>query len=450
LEVRGKKVTVVGMGRTALALTRLLQREGARPFVTESRERGSVGEFAAALEALGADFECGGHSIEAFAGTELVIPSPGVPPGIPHIRRALYEGTPIMGEMEFAARHLNSRVLAVTGTNGKTTTTELVRAMVAACGKSVLLAGNNDRPLSAVVLEPDQPEYIVLEVSSYQLETAWLFHPWVAAVLNVTPDHLERHKTVAQYASIKAKIFNRQRPGEFAVLNADDEWTAEMTVPDGPEVWWFSLHERPPRGVWFDGAAVRLGDEVLLERGEIPLPGSHNVLNAMAALCMTLAAGFGREAALGALRAFGGVEHRIEHAGSVGGVAFVNDSKSTNIDSLRVALCSFDTPVVLIAGGRGKGSDYAVLADLVRERVKAMVTIGEDAPLLEAAFGGLVPAERAGNMADAVRKAVALAAPGGTVLLSPGCASFDMFDNFEHRGRVFKECVRELAGGEGS
>lgn len=445
MKLRGQKVVVVGLGRTALALVRLLLREGARPFVSEAGPADALGPRLEELEELGVPHECGGHSARMFDGAAIVVPSPGVPPSLPAIRAAVDAGARLVSEMEVAARFCESRILAVTGTNGKTTTTELLRSLVDACSGSVLLAGNNDTPFSAAVMVEPAPRYIVLEVSSYQLELVEAFHPWLGAVLNLSPDHLGRHRDMEEYARVKARLFARQCPGDAAIVNADDPRTAAMAVPEGVTRLTFSLLQRQEHGLWVDGDVIRHGDVPVAATKDTLLPGRHNLRNVLAALAMTRAGGFDMDRVRAALRAFRGVEHRIEHVAAIGGVDFFNDSKSTNIDSLRVALESFHVPVVLIAGGEGKGADYRVLTELVRRRVRRIVTIGLDAPLFEAAFGDCVPCERATDMEDAVGRAACAAAPGDAVLLSPACASFDMFDNFEHRGRVFKEAVRRYA-----
>jgi len=441
MDVRGRKVTVVGMGRTGVAVARLLLREGALPFVTDSEEEGKLARFRAELDALNVRYEYGGHSEAAFADTTMIIPSPGVPPGIEPLARAREHGIPVLSEMEFASRYSRSRTVAVTGTNGKTTTTELLRCLIAACGHSALLAGNNDMPFSTAVMAEPAPEYVVLEVSSYQLENARQFRPWIGVVLNVTPDHLSRHGIIQAYAAIKARLFACQGPGDVAVVNADDPYTAVMKPPGNVAVWRFSLKTLQERGLWLDGDIIRERAEAIGRREDIRLLGRHNLENALAALTAMRAGGFPWDKTLEGLRRFRGVEHRIEHTATVDGVDFYNDSKATNIDSLRAALESFDRPIILIAGGRGKGSDYRVLRDLIKARVRRIITIGEDAPCFEEAFGDLTPAQRARGMADAVAQATAAATSGDIVLLSPGCASFDMYENFEHRGRVFKEEV---------
>jgi UDP-N-acetylmuramoylalanine--D-glutamate ligase len=441
LDVKGKKVTVVGLGQTAVAVVRLLLRDGAKPVVTEKGEGPKYEPLRAQLDALGVPCETGGHSEEAFDGAALVIPSPGVPPNLDLIRQAESAGGAVVGEMEYAFQFCRSRLLAVTGTNGKTTTTELLRALVNACGRPVVLAGNNAFPFSAAVMLEPAPDFIVLEVSSYQLETAIEFCPWIAAVMNVTPDHLARHGAVGEYAAVKARIYANQTESDAAVINQDDpyvkrmgEWLRARMVP-------FSQVERLENGVWTDGAGIFAGNVRVASTSDTQLPGRHNMENVLCALAMMRAGGFDWPCVIRGLRGFRGVEHRIEFVVRRAGVDWYNDSKSTNIDSLRVALESFKEPVVLIAGGQGKGSDYRVLRGAIAERVRRLVTIGEDAEKLEAAFGDIVPADRAEDMADAVAKAGAVAEPGNVVLLSPACASFDMFDHFEHRGRVFKECV---------
>ncbi len=446
IDVKNKSVVVVGMGRTALAAVKLLLREGAMPFVSDAQNRANQQPFKEELEALGVPYECGNHSPVAFQRAQVIMPSPGVPPGIEPIARAVEHGAALVSELDFAFSRCDRPVLAVTGTNGKTTTTELVAAMIRACGHSVALAGNNARPFSEAVLESPQADHVVLEISSYQLETSKEFHPWIGAILNVTPDHLARHETIEKYAATKATLFARQTPDETAIVNADDAICARLADGTRGRRQEFSVTRRVAAGLWVDGASIREGDHAVAKAADVPLPGRHNLANAVAALTVVRAGKFDWNGCLAGLRVFRAVEHRIEPVTSFEGVEYINDSKSTNIDSLRVALESFERPIVLIAGGRGKGSDYGVLRDLVARHVKAMVTIGEDAPKLEAAFGDLVTAVRAENMDEAVWKSHDLARPGDVVLLSPGCASFDWFTNFEERGRVFKQAVARLAG----
>ena len=447
MDLAEKKVVLVGMGRSTTAAARLLLREGARPFITESSDAPRLDPWRAQCLEMGVSFELGGHTMDAFEGAEMVVTSPGVPLASDLLAPMRVRGIPIIGELELASRFCRSRIIALTGTNGKTTATELLRAMIAACGRTVDLAGNNDRPLSLVALLEDQPEFVVVEASSYQLETAGTFHPWIAAALNVTPDHLKRHGTMEGYSVAKTRIFRCQGPGDIAVVNAGDPFTRAMKMPAGVDRIEFSLSRETPCEAWMAGDGYYLRGERLAETGDNPLPGRHNAENVLCALAMLAAGGFDRGGMVAGLRAFKGVEHRIEHVLAENGVDWYNDSKSTNVDSLRVALESFNRPLVLIAGGQAKDSDYRVIRDLFAVHVKHMVAIGDDAPRFAEAYGDLAPWSRADSMDDAVARARRAAAPGDVVLLSPGCASFDWYGNFEERGRDFKRAVRTLCGG---
>lgn len=444
IPVKNKHVTIVGMGRTAVALARLLLREGAMPFVTDSENRTGLHGFKDQLEELGVPYECGSHSPMAFQKCEIVIPSPGVPPSIDPIAKAVRQGAKLISELDFACAYAEAPVIAVTGTNGKTTTTELIAAMLRGCGKNAVLAGNNAYPFSQAVLDPPAPDYFVLEVSSYQLETTRAFHPWIGVVLNITEDHLGRHRSMEQYAAEKAKLFATQTPDEIAIVNADDPRCAGLGRDSAAQRWAFSLNGRVDRGLWLDGDAIREGDQEIAAITEVRLPGRHNLANALAALTVARAGGFDWERCRAVLREFPGVEHRLESIATADGVRYINDSKSTNLDSLRVALESFEAPIVLIAGGRGKGGDYAGLAPVIQRHVKAVIAIGEDAPTIEAALGGDVPIAQAHSMDQAVALARDRAEAGEIVLLSPGCASFDWYANFEERGAAFKRAVKKL------
>jgi len=443
-EFTGKKVTIVGLGRSALGAAHLLKHVGAIPFVSEAGDGPALAEWRAQIQQLAIPHEIGGHSENTFTSADAIVLSPGVPLGIAPLRAAREKGIPILSELELGYRHCNSTCLAITGTNGKTTATELLHAILLHCGYTSVLAGNNALPLSRAVLSHPEARYAVIEASSYQLETCTTFRPAVAAVLNLTPDHLARHGDMSGYAEAKARIFAAQSSADIAVLNADDELVADLPTPDGVERTFFSLGGYVERGLWVDGEVIRENAHPVASTRDIPIPGRHNLANALAVLTIARSIALPWDSVLAGLRAFTGVEHRIEFVRDLCGVAYYNDSKSTNIDSLRVALSSFERPIVLIAGGRGKGSDYRVLADLVRERVKHLITLGEDAPLLEDAFGSQVLCERAAGMADAVDRARCAANEGDVVLLSPGCASFDMYANYEQRGEDFKNCVRTL------
>ncbi|MFO7776379.1 MAG: UDP-N-acetylmuramoyl-L-alanine--D-glutamate ligase [Candidatus Hydrogenedentota bacterium] len=447
MDLQGKAVAIAGLGQTALALAKLLKAKGAAPFVSEVRSLDQVAEGASALTDAGISFETGGHSEAIFTQADLVVPSPGVSPRIPPIAAAVAAGIPVWSELEAAFHYCQAPIVAVTGTNGKTTVTELLRVLLAGAGYEVILAGNNSRPFSDAVLQTPAPDYVVLEVSSYQLEGIVRFRPWMGAVLNVSPDHLARHGTIEAYAAAKARLFENQRPGDVAVLNAADPWAAAMARQCPGAVWWFSTEGPVEQGLWLDGETFRCGDTAVGEARDTQLPGRHNLANVLAALTLIHAGGFAWNTALETLRTFPGVEHRIEHVATVNGVDFYNDSKSTNIESLRVALACFCRPVVLIAGGEGKGEPYEAMRDYVRGHVRYLITLGEEASRLEEAWGKELLYERAVDMEDAARLAAARARPGDVVVLSPACASFDMFRNFEERGQAFKQCVRQLQEG---
>ncbi len=445
-DVKAKKVVVVGLGRTAQALVRLLLREGAHPFVTESRDTEKHREGADELRRLGAKVETGSHTDACVDGVSVVIPSPGVAPSIAPVEQAVKAGAQLMSELEFASRYCNSRIIAITGTNGKTTTTELVTAMVKACGKSVCLTGNNATPFSAAVVQYPDVEYVVLEVSSYQLELIDAFRPWIGAVLNVTPDHLGRHGDFDRYLETKLRLFMNQGSGDHAVLNADDpNLPSRYKAKSGVSTHWFSAKKRLHDSLWVDGDAIRDGETEVAHIGDIQIPGQHNVQNVLAALAVMRAGSFDDLSTRRGLQAFQGVEHRIETVATIRNVTYVNDSKATNLASMQAALESFGRPVVLIVGGEGKGEDFSPYRALIAARVKSIVGMGRDGPLFAKAYGDVVPAQLVETMQQAIDTATSAASPGDIVLLSPGCASFDQYNNFEERGRDFKSRVLSIA-----
>lgn len=444
MELRDRDITVVGMGRTALALVRLLQREGARVFVSESAEEAGVTEAADALRNLGVHFETGQHSPERFSEADVVVPSPGVPWSIEPVQAAMKRGVPVVSELEIASRFCGAPVIAVTGTNGKTTTTELIRAMLEAGGARVALSGNNACPLSQAVLG-ERPDVFVIEASSYQLDGIRTFRPAVSVWLNLSPDHLSRHGSLDEYGKAKAAIFRNQTPEDAAVLNAADPLVWQWANRTQAKVTPFSAEGITDHGFGVRGEEMVRNGQAFAKVTDVPLPGHHNLANALAALAAVDAMGYPLAPALSALSAFQGVEHRIERVAVIGGVTYFNDSKSTNVDSLRVALESFPGNVTLIAGGRGKGEGYDSITPLLEGRVARVITLGEEAARMEAAWASAVLCERASDMEEAVRRASSAAVSGDIVLLSPGCASFDMYNNFEERGRHFKALVHEMA-----
>jgi len=442
----GRPVTVVGLAKSGLAAARLLHAAGAQVTAADAKPLEALGREAAALRDLGVRFVTGAAGAEA----ELIVVSPGVPLDSPQLAPARARGVPIIGELELGWRAMEADTIAITGTNGKTTTTALTGALLAEQPRPVFVGGNIGTPLAAQALTFPVDGLVVAEVSSFQLETIETFQPRVAAVLNITPDHLDRHGDFAAYVDAKARIFLNQTPTDCAVLNADDAPTAALASRTPAHVLWFSRRRALGHGVFVssDGwVAAKLNGHVeqVVPLAEIGLRGAHNVENVLAATACALWLGLPAEAIRRAVGRFRAVEHRIEFVRDVRGVQFYNDSKGTNVDSSIKALESFTERVVLIAGGKGKGQDFAPLAAAARGRVGHAVTIGEDGPKIAAALSAAgIPTSAAPTMAAAIDAARAQAGPGDVVLLSPACASFDMFNNYEHRGDVFKKLVGVL------
>jgi UDP-N-acetylmuramoylalanine--D-glutamate ligase len=441
---------VVGLGRSGLAATRLLLALGARVRALELAPDAGTLERWAALAAPGAELVTGPHPLEALDGCDLVIRSPGVPDGAPILLEARRRGLPLLSEVALAAAQVTTPMLAVTGTNGKSTTTAWAAHLLRRAGLAAVACGNIGRALGDARLDEPEGTIFVIEVSSFQLQDSPGFHPRAATILNLTPDHLDRHGDFAAYARAKWAIARHQSDPDVLALGPGVESPAGAELR--ARVVRFALEDPgSPEAVFVRGAEIvrrRAGaEETVLPAGEISLPGPHNLLNAMAALALgeALVPELGRLAA--GLRDFGGLPHRLETVGVVGGVRFVNDSKATNVDSVRVALQSFDLPLVLIAGGRDKAGDFESIAELVRRRVRRVIFVGEAAARIRGAWPD-VPGELAEGFEDAVRRAHRAARGEGIVLLSPGCASFDMFRNYEHRAEVFKAAVAALSPGE--
>jgi UDP-N-acetylmuramoylalanine--D-glutamate ligase len=444
----GRRVTVVGMARSGVAASRLLLACGARVAATDVKPLEGWGPEARGLAADGVRLHAGDHPAEAFCDAELVVVSPGVPAEHPALQACRRRGMPVIGEVELAYRATTADVLAVTGTNGKTTTTALVGALLQDGGRPVVVGGNIGRPLCGEALAAPADALIVAEVSSFQLETTETFRPRVAALLNLTPDHLDRHGTLAAYAEAKARIFRRQTEADWAVLNADDAGAAALAGRVSGRLLWFSRRRAVAEGAYvadgwitlrLGGREVRVGPVT-----EIFLRGAHNLENVLAATATAAWAGVPPERLRAAIQGFRGVAHRIEWIREVAGVAFYNDSKGTNVDATLKALDSFQEPIVLIAGGRDKGQDFTPLAAAAAGRVTAAVLIGEGRATIGPALRRVTVVQEADSMAGAVRLAFSLARPGQVVLLSPACASFDMFRDYEHRGEVFREEVLKL------
>jgi UDP-N-acetylmuramoylalanine--D-glutamate ligase len=443
--VNGKRVTVAGAARSGLAAAELLARRGA--LVTLSDTRADAPD-AAPLVALGIRLELGGHQTETFAGADLVVLSPGVPPDQPVIRLARDRGVPVIAEIELASRWLEGRVIAITGTKGKSTTTALTGRMLETAGFKVTVGGNIGAPLSAQVSQSTPDTLHVVETSSFQLEQIDAFHPWIAVMLNFSPDHLDRHPSVEAYAAAKSRIFENQAATDWAVVNADDPTVLDIARRGRARPRLFARRTPLTEGTVIDGGWIvdRRSDrtERLLPLDAIHLLGPHLVADVMAAATVGTLAGAAPAAMTAAVESFHGLEHAMELVAEIRGVRFVNDSKATNVESALRAIESFDRDLVPIVGGRFKGGDLGLLREPLRLRAKAVVAIGESKEQFRRALSDVVPVHEASSLHDAVVRAHALAKPSGVVLLAPACASFDMFRDYAERGRAFKREVAQL------
>ncbi|HET9401795.1 MAG TPA: UDP-N-acetylmuramoyl-L-alanine--D-glutamate ligase [Candidatus Acidoferrales bacterium] len=447
IDLAGKRVLVVGLARTGIATALFCAERGARVTVSESRTEAEIPEAVAKIRAAGCTLELGGHRAESFLAQDLIVPSPGVPAHSSFLLAAREAKIPVWSEIEFAWRFLRGKLIAITGSNGKTTTTALIGHIVAGARIPTIVAGNIGTPLISRVMETSSQTVTVLEASSFQLELIDKFRPDVALLLNITPDHLDRHPSLEHYAQAKARIFLNQVAAAAAVINADDP-AAVQYAPSIPQVFWFSRAKRVASGVFLRDDQVvfrRDGSEtVLLRRSDIGLRGEHNVENVMAAAGAAFLVGVDPKSIAEGVRSFAGVEHRIEFVAEINGVNYYNDSKATNVDATLKALDAFPRNLIVILGGKDKGSDYTLLRDLLSRRAKLALLIGAATEKIAAQIAGAVAIEKVETIERAVTRASQLAQPGDTVLLAPACASFDQFQNYEHRGRVFKQRVRLL------
>ena len=444
----GKKVLVVGLGRSGIAAARLCAARGAQVTVTDSQPAESLATALAQLPAA-AKQEVGGHRAETFLGADIVVLSPGVP-SLPEVEAARKRGITVTGELELASWFVDAPIVAITGTNGKSTTTTLCGAILSANGRPTFVGGNLGVPLAEAVGTPagDSGGVCVLEVSSFQLETVESFRPQVAVLLNISPDHLDRHGTLEAYAATKARIFAAQTPADFAVINIDDPLVEAAAKGIRSQCVLISTRRALIVGGWIesDALCVRLagGPIEYYPAHLLGLVGRHNLENALAALVAGRLAGALPAEARHALLAFRPLAHRMELVGELDGVLFYDDSKGTNVGAVVAALDRFPYPVVLIAGGRDKGGSYEPLAQVMKQAGRGAVLIGEAAPKLREALAPAVPVEIAGSMEEAVAQAATMARSGDAVLLSPACSSFDMFRNYEHRAEAFRAAVNGL------
>ncbi|MDR3751102.1 MAG: UDP-N-acetylmuramoyl-L-alanine--D-glutamate ligase [Terracidiphilus sp.] len=456
MELKGKKVLVVGLGKSGLAAALFLRHRGAHVTVSDVRSAEALAKDIPALLEEGIMVEAGGHGLLTFRRQDLIVVSPGVPLSTPELVQVRSFGLPVIGELELAARFIKGRMLAVTGSNGKTTTTTLLGEILKEAGLPTLVGGNIGVPVVSLVDESADDTWSVLEVSSFQLESTEQFHPSIAVILNITPDHLDRHGSFENYILAKERIFAAQDAKDCLVLNADNTPAAEAASRAASRVYWFSVEHPVSQGAWLEQGYVvyRSQENAAIEQvmplGGIPLKGAHNVENVLAAVVAARQAGAPAGAIRRAIENFRAVEHRLEYVATINGVEYYNDSKATNVDATAKAVAAFSSGIHLILGGKDKGSDYTTLSQLLRERVRAVYTIGSAAAKIESHLRGVITLQSCETLENAVNAAATAARPGEVVLLAPACSSFDQFDSYEHRGRVFKELVSERAGFTGS
>ncbi|MDR2903196.1 MAG: UDP-N-acetylmuramoyl-L-alanine--D-glutamate ligase [Clostridiales bacterium] len=452
MDFHHKKALICGVARSGIAAAELLLKLGAEPTVSDIKERSKLETEAVALEGKGIKLLLGENPDAALGAFDLIVLSPGIPFDLPFLNKARALGVPVWGEIELAFRVCQSPVIAVTGTNGKTTTTALAGEIFAAHNKNTAVVGNIGVPFCAKAAEAAPDGFVVAEISSFQLETVETFRPRVSAVLNMTPDHLNRHKTMENYIAVKERIFEKQTPEDFTVLNYDDAACQKMAGKTAAQVLFFSRKEPLSQGIYLDGdrIMIRWGglDTAMIRTGELQIFGSHNIENVMAAAGMAVCAAIPLETIRTALKAFKGVAHRIEYVRTLDGVDFYNDSKATNVDAAVKAIEAMTKPIVLIGGGRDKSGDFSDWVKLFDGKVKCVIPIGEAAELISDTCKAYnyTAVYRANTMKDAVELGFSKAAPGDCVLLSPACASFDLFDSYEQRGDIFKQVVAELCG----
>ncbi|HEX8985031.1 MAG TPA: UDP-N-acetylmuramoyl-L-alanine--D-glutamate ligase [Bryobacteraceae bacterium] len=441
MELRDQNVFVAGMAQSGLAVVEFLVGKGARVRAVDSKPLDQLKGAGAVLERLGVKFAV--QSPGVFGCADLIVLSPGVPADLEELEAARRRGVRVIGEVELAGEFLEGPIIGITGANGKTTTTALVGHILKEAGIPVQVGGNIGTPVTAMVATSRPGQWNVLELSSFQLETTDRFRARIGVCVNVTPDHLDRHHSFENYANAKARLFTTQRPGDFAVLNADDATTASFARRTQAEVVWFSFRKGEGR-LWADDAAVHFDGKPFLQVADIPLRGRHNVENTMAAAGATHMAGASLEAIAAAVKTFPGVEHRIEFVRKLDGIDFYNDSKATNVDATMKAIDAFPGNLWLILGGKDKGSDYTVLREPLRRKAKAVLLVGAAAQKIKSHLGDAVRLMETGTIEEAVRAAYREAVAGDTILLAPACASFDQFTGYEQRGRVFKDLVRAL------
>jgi UDP-N-acetylmuramoylalanine--D-glutamate ligase len=443
MDLNGKRILVVGLGKTGVATVRFLTEKGAVVSASDEKPASELVDAMSALGDLNVNMQVGEHRLDIMSQTDMVVPSPGVPPFNVMLLEAAKRGIPILSEIELAWRFLKRPMIAITGTNGKTTTTALLGEMLKKAGKEVFVGGNIGNPLIGYVNGKQEGDYVVVEVSSFQLQWVELFKPLISILLNTTHDHLDYHGTFKEYYSIKERIFKNQNGDDLAILNADDPLSPSLSKKIRAEITCFSSSKKLTGGIFLNDEVLRFGDEIY-PREMIKLPGVHNIENIMAALVAARRCGCHPSTIISAVDEFKGIPHRIEYVGQKNETEFYDDSKATNVGAVVRALETFTGPVILLLGGRNKGGDFSVLSGPITEKVKQLVLFGEAGEEINSIIGGTVPTKRVLTLADAVRFACDCSFFGDVVLLSPGCASFDEFANYKERGRYFKKLIRAL------
>ena len=448
MEVKGRKISVVGAARSGVGAAKLVKKLGGIPFVSDFSSKEKIYDAVNQLEIENINFEFGGHTDRVYEA-DLMIVSPGVPNDSHVLQTARANGIKLISEVEFAYHFCKGKIIAITGTNGKTTTTSLCGHVFNTCGYKTHVAGNIGLAFSEIVPDVKEGEFVSLEVSSFQLDLIDEFKPAAAMILNITPDHLNRYdNSLDKYARSKQRIYKNQDENDFLILNKDSKAVMSYLIQIDSKSIYFSLSEEQVNGCYYSGDEVIFKmngkEEFHCKRSDIIIRGEHNLANAMSVICAAKVFNLDNAGIVKALQTFESVEHRLELVRQIGGVNFINDSKATNVDSVWYALKSFDEPILLILGGQDKGNDYNQIKDLVLQKVKKIFAIGSSAEKVFNFFHNEVKVEIEKSLEDAVKNSSREAVKGDVVLLSPACASFDMFNNYEHRGKVFKEAVNKL------
>ncbi len=446
IDLSAKKVLVIGLGKTGVATARFLSGRCAKVCVTDAKPAEQLTQALDDIRGLSVVF--GPYGTALLDEADLVIPSPGVSPSNPLLVESGKRGIPILSELELASRFLKTPMVAITGTNGKTTTTTLVGDILKAWGKKVFVGGNIGSPLIGYVTGPQEADYVVVEVSSFQLQWIERFHPKVAVLLNTTCDHVDYHGSFAAYRAAKERIFENQIPGDLAILNDDDSETVELAGRLAADVRFFSSSRHVAAGMFVEGESLVYGmpsgERETYPLSMIQLPGRHNIENVMAAIMATRFCGCPAADVTRTISGFRSIAHRIEFVAEKGGVKYFDDSKGTNVDAVKRALETFSDPVVLLMGGRDKDSDFNILRNTIKERVAELILFGEARERIKAVIGDVVGTSMAATLKEATELAARHAAPGQIVLLSPGCASFDEFTDYKDRGRFFRQTVEKM------